>query len=503
MSAAAKRRSLVTQGTVIEQARAAFTDLERWIMSPETLGLSLDEVEREQEKRGREAQRLLLQAHMNKRGPGDVGPAIEVVEYEGGKARSRRHGQRRRHSRRMLTVFGALAIVRTAYHAAEAASVHPLDEQAEFPERTFSYEVQRRLVIGSIQGPFDEAVERAEESTGLTISKRSAEQVLRDAARHFDSFYEGKNRVVPPPAKTGQILIAAADCKGIPMVKPEKALRVVRRGAGKKANKKRMATVATVFTQEPRVRTPEEVLESLFRKGPRLLSKEDEAPRWPGPEYKRVWASLERSKDDVVAEVVREALRRDPRGEKLAAVVTDGERALQQRLARSLPEAIQILDLMHALERLWKCAYCFHAQGTDEAEEWVKERTLAILRGKVSQVVKGIRFSARKRALSPAACAVVQVATAYLLRNKKRMRYDEYLRDGLPIASGSVEGACKNLVKDRMERSGMRWTIATAEAMLRLRAIYLSGDFDEYWRFYMCQERERLYPANSWKVAGK
>src|SRR5438876_5875639 len=60
------------------------------------------------------------------------------------------------------------------------------------------------------------------------------------------------------------------------------------------------------------------------------------------------------------------------------------------------------------------------------------------------------------------------------------MHYDQYLARGLPIASGSVEGACKNLIKDRMERSGMRWTEAMAEAIVKLRAIYLSGDFDQY-----------------------
>ena len=65
------------------------------------------------------------------------------------------------------------------------------------------------------------------------------------------------------------------------------------------------------------------------------------------------------------------------------------------------------------------------------------------------------------------------------------MRYHEYLREGLPIASGAVEGACKNLIKDRMERSGMRWTEPTAEAMLKMRAIYVSGDFDMYWNYHI------------------
>jgi len=80
------------------------------------------------------------------------------------------------------------------------------------------------------------------------------------------------------------------------------------------------------------------------------------------------------------------------------------------------------------------------------------------------------------------------------------MRYDQYLAEGLPIASGSVEGACKNLIKDRMERSGMRWTPATAEAMLQMRAVYLSGDFEEYWNYHADQEQARLYPEGLWRL---
>src|SRR5437879_9661256 len=91
----------------------------------------------------------------------------------------------------------------------------------------------------------------------------------------------------------------------------------------------------------------------------------------------------------------------------------------------------------------------------------------------------------------------------YLYRNRSRMHYDQYLARGLPIASGSVEGACKNLIKDRMERSGMRWTEAMAEAIVKLRAIYLSGDFDQYWPFHIQKDQERLHPAGRWSVVEK
>jgi hypothetical protein len=81
------------------------------------------------------------------------------------------------------------------------------------------------------------------------------------------------------------------------------------------------------------------------------------------------------------------------------------------------------------------------------------------------------------------------------------MRYDTYLANGWPIASGSVEGACKNLIRDRFERSGMRWTPETAEAVLKLRALHLSNDFDAYWEFHIERDQQRLYPP--WQVVLK
>jgi hypothetical protein len=94
---------------------------------------------------------------------------------------------------------------------------------------------------------------------------------------------------------------------------------------------------------------------------------------------------------------------------------------------------------------------------------------------------------------------VVEGVAGYSYRNRRHMRYDEYGRQGWPIATGLVEGARKNLVKDRMERSGMRWTLAMAEAMLQLWAAYLSDDFELYWGFHVAREHERLHPSGSWR----
>jgi len=150
-----------------------------------------------------------------------------------------------------------------AYGRRGKESIHPLDETLQLPGRTFSYELQKRMVKAAVQGPFDEARERMEETSGLSIPKRSLEEVIKDAAGDFDAFYA--SRSPEPSSRTAPILVAAVDGKGISMVKSERAQRVVRPGKGRKANKKRMATVATVFTRKPWVRSPQDVVESLFR----------------------------------------------------------------------------------------------------------------------------------------------------------------------------------------------------------------------------------------------
>ena len=471
-------------------AAVEFALLQSWLASGNALQLPLHEIECQQQAKGREVQRLLLQAHLQQRGDGDVGPALYLQQPNGELA----YSHRRLGTRSLTTVFGTVELVRMGYFRPGVPGIFPLDRALTLPARSFSYELQRRLVKAAVQNPFLDSVQTIADLTGVSVSKRSLEQILPDAAQDFDAFYRQRS---PAPA-TGSILVAAVDCKGIPMVKPPGTQPTPRLSKGQKANKKRMATVAAVFTRAPWVRTPQQVVESLFR-----ISRPtpEDAPAPQRPENKRVWASLIKGKNAVIQEVAEEMERRDPAAAKARVALTDGERALQIRVDRNLKVTL-ILDLMHALEKLWKAAYVFHAEGSLEADLWVLDRTLRVLSGDVGQVVKGIRQSITKRGFSGANRLTLEGVADYLYRNRTRMRYDEYLAKGWPIASGPVEGACKHLIKDRMERSGMRWTEQMAEAIVQLRAIYLSGDFDQYWQFHIDQDQKRLYPA-SWSVVLK
>jgi hypothetical protein len=471
-------------------AAVEFALLQSWLASGSALELPLHEIECLQQAKGREVQRLLLQAHLQQRGTGDMGPALCLQQPDG----EMLYSHRRLGTRALTTVFGTVELVRMGYSRPGAVGIFPLDRALTLPARSFSYELQRRLVKAAVLNPFLDSVQTIADLTGVSVSKRSLEQILPDAAQDFDAFYRQRS---PDPA-AGAILVAAVDCKGIPMVKPPGAPATSRLTKGQKANKKRMATVAAVFTRAPWVRTPQQVAESLFHLS---LPTSKDAPAPPRPENKRVWASLLKGKNAVIQEVAEEMERRDPSASKTRVALTDGERALQILVDGKLKVTL-ILDLMHALEKLWKAAYVFHAEASLEADLWVLDRTLRILSGDVGQVVKGLRQSITKRRLSGANRKTLEGVAAYLYRNRTRMRYHEYLANGWPIASGPVEGACKNLIKDRMERSGMRWTELMAEAIVQLRAIHLSGDFDQYWQFHIAQDQQRLYPA-VWSVVPK
>ena len=104
-------------------------------------------------------------------------------------------------------------------------------------------------------------------------------------------------------------------------------------------------------------------------------------------------------------------------------------------------------------------------------------------------------ISGRMGVESAAARKPVDKAADYLDNNRARLRYDQALAQGMPIATGVIEGACRHLVKDRMDLTGARWGLARAEAILKLRSLKISGDLPAYLAFHFDTERQRHYPG--------
>ena len=300
---------------------------------------------------------------------------------------------------------------------------------------------------------------------------------------------------VPPPEEEGSLLVVTADGKGVPMRRPPQVGPKPhhRRTKGEKANKKQMACVGAVYTIEPFVRTADDILDEVLR--------DERAGGRPEPQHKHVWAEMTRqvggetvnAKDSLFALMESEAAARNSGHDRPVICLLDGERALWEMQREYFSDAVGILDLFHVLERLWAVAHCFHKEGSDGAEQYVEERLRDLLQGRVGYVIAGLRRRLNGGKLGGSKRKVVESAVEYLANNKDHMRYDEYLAAGYPIGSGVAEGACRHLVKDRLEQTGMRWTVEGAQAMLHVRALYLNDQWGEFLEYRIEQEQTRLY----------
>ncbi len=318
---------------------------------------------------------------------------------------------------------------------------------------------------------------------------------------------------MPPADEEGPILVASADNKGIPMRRPSDQLPAgAHRKKGEKAQKKQMATVGAVYSIAPKHRTAEDVVAALFRE---KTAKPRE--KQPVPQHKHVWSSLTVERDGQVARgeeqvfdwLAEEVRGRDPKGQKEFVCLMDGQASLWEARLTYLrrDDTVEILDLLHVTPRLWEAAYLFHPEGSMEAEGFVRQRLLAILQNRTGHVVGGLRQMGTKHELRGEKKKKLNRICNYFVSNGHRMSYGAYLAAGYPIASGVIEGACRHVVKDRMERTGMRWTVDGAQAMLDLRTTYINGQWDEYQGYRIEEASHRLHPHQSalddveWPVA--
>ena len=480
-------------------AREQFAQMEAFLMSDEAHRKTHSELERELEQQGRELLRRFYQAHLELRAPGEAAAAVRDSE---GQVRQ----QRRRQQRGLETVFGEVRVERLGYGGEGLQSLHPLDADLNLPPELYSHQVRRRAAEEAAEGSFDKVVEALSKTTGAQVGKRQVEELVGRAAQDFDAFYQERQAGALAPSESGSILAISVDGKGV-VLRREDLREATRQRAeasehklqkrlskGEKRHAKRMATVAAVYTLAPQVRRPEEVMRVL---APQPQREEGKRPR---PQHKRLWASLEKRPEEVIEQALGEARSRDPTGRKSWVVLVDGHRSQLKTLLRCLHRSARaaptiVLDFIHVSEYVWKAGMALHGEVNPKLEGWVGEHLLSILRGRSGYVAGGIRRSATRRGLAGKAREAVDRCANYLLKNAEYLKYDTYLARGFPIATGVIEGACRYLVKDRMEVTGARWSLAGAEAVLRLRALQASGDFDAYWRFHERQESLRNHAA--------
>jgi len=479
-----------------EALECALNDLKAYVERSARQGTAAHEVEAGIWQRvlhlGRQALGLLFRLV----GPGDRG---ETVILPNG------HEVRRLetpHVRVYQSVFGRFELERVVYGTREGQKIAdvPFDRQLALPDSNFSYLLQDWAQSVAVENTYRRVPETLGRILDVHPSVDSLERMTLKMAEPVRSFRA--SRPTPAPEEEGALCVVSADGKGIPMRRPVPQAPIYSHDPAQEAktNRKKMAVVGTVYTIDPWVRTPEEVATSLFH-SPHALPPSSARPV---PKHKRLWASLPHHQDDHEVSatdttfdwLAQEVGRRNSRADKPLLLLMDGQKSLWEAGQRLLPTAktIEILDLLHATPRLWDAAHLFYGRDEEQALSFVYDRVLRLLKGEVRAVVAGLRQMGTKRKLRGKKRDKLAKMCVYLDNNAHRMQYDVYLAAGYPIASGDIEGACRHFLKDRMERSGMRWTIESAQAMLDMRSTYLNGDWDDFMQYRIAQETQRLYP---------
>lgn len=477
-------------------SRAKFESLLTVLGGEEAGALSHSELEERLQAEGRELLRQLFQDHLDLRA-GRERPVAAVVDASGVARVTIEAGR----SRGLASVFGELSVARIAYRARGAPDLHPADALLNLPAERHSHGLRRLAAVESSRGSFDDAVAAVQRATGQRLGKRQVEDLAGRAASDFHAFYAQCPAVA---AGADDALVLSCDGKGVVMrhdaLRPATARAAAdgrtklktRLSKGEKRNRKRMAEVGAVYDATPVPRTAADVLPA---------TDDQRAAAIPGPVATNKWltASVVHDAADVVAQVFEEADRRDPDHARPWVALVDGNNHQISRIqaearARGAPVTV-VVDFVHVVEYLWKAAWSFHAEGDPAAEDWVRRHAQAVLNGRATTVAGNIRRAATNADLDTRQRAGADQCAKYLTNKRAHLDYPTALATGWPIATGVIEGACRHLVKDRMDITGARWGLPGAETILKLRALTSNGDFDAYWHYHLAQERHRVHQS--------
>jgi hypothetical protein len=391
-----------------------------------------------------------------------------------------------------FSVFGKIRFQRHYYHAVGQEGICPLDAALSLPPRCYSDLLRDWAEYCTTTESYDESNQVLERILGLSISKLALETGVLEDAVDVEAFYEQK--AVPSPWEEGSILVIQVDGKGVPMVRQQPAPQPARRGKGAKRTKKKEAVVTAIYTIAPYFRTSQEVADALLRdlEGDEAPSTGVSRPERPVPVGKETRATLA-GKDVAFERLVQRVAQREGAHIQHRIALTDGAEALQCQVQNRLSRFTLVLDIIHASEYLWDAANALLGENHPDRTSWVKEQLLLILSNRTTEVIQTLEHRTQDASLSAAQRQVINTTVGYYRRNLPYMRYGHYLAQGWPIGTGIVEGACGHLVKDRMERSGMRWTLTGAQALLDLRAVRINEDWDAFQAFHRLEQHQRLY----------
>lgn len=506
-------------------------ELEQFVAVAAQQGMSLYDAEKSclatVLKMGRRAVEVLLQLQ----GDGDLGPTVQTAE---GKTLQRSSEPV---DRPLRTIFGEHVVRAYVYRPGpkKKIALRPIDARLGLSDRKGSYLWEEFSQYFCVEQAFGQAAAALEMVLGQQLAVDTLERINQRVGEQAEAFLAALPAV--PPEEEGELLVVSADAKGVPLIREGVPAAPAHGPKPSRPGDRRMATLACVYSVDRYERSAEDVVAALFRDERPADQKQTPRPR---PCHKRMTACFPTVADEGTADALPirgdvrawtwaaeeiEARRREgqtlirlcdgqvslwnssdvclgldedsaadeePAAAEVAAMLTDSA-AGPAAPAPPGTNVVDILDLLHVCSYAWLAARAFGGQNA-AVERFVRQWMLRILQGRAADVIKGLRSMASRRKLRGEKLKDVHKTCNYFQNNLHRMRYDEYLAHGYPIASGVIEGACRHLVKDRMERSGMRWKEENAGAMLFVRALKVTELWDDFQQHRQAEEQTRLHP---------
>lgn len=459
-------------------------------------GNTFDQTERSVRDALREIGCQAMQLFVSLQGDGNLGQQIQTDDG------TVLHRSDKKTNTKIRSIFGLHHFDEFVYARRKNKSIElrPLSARMRLPPQRWSYLLQEISQVFCSEAAFNQAADHLELVLGGQYSVDTLEQISLHIGVDAGEFLSQIPK--PDSNKEAKLLVASADCKGVPLLKKDAEKVKAFQTAKKRPGNRRMATVTSVYSVDPYHRSAAEILDALFREEP---VKEDPpvlAEKRPEPKFKHTTAhfpSVESDGDDGdqiqisgihqgMGWLSGEVQRRRAEGQTLV-VLMDGQEALWETSVMHFndEQVIEILDFLHVAVYIWAASALFHSSN-EMKEAFTYDRLARLLAGDVKGVIRGLRRMGSLHKLAGEAAQDCARITGYLEKHAARMKYAEYLQQGYPICSGVIEGACRHLVKDRMERSGMRWTLEGARSMLDVRAAYQS----DYWDQFHKRRQEKI-----------
>jgi len=388
------------------------------------------------------------------------------------------------------TFFGRVRYWRTYLRKKGAGGgIYPLDLALRLIKDRFSMNVISRAARLATLVSFDRVTELLAMFMRWSPSKTTVEKAVLGLGRYTAEWF----RCAPAPKGDGDVLVIQIDSKATPTAtESELAKRRgkrranpyadsprhrgrdnrLRRGSkprrkkGDKSKNGKAATLVVMYT----------LRKATDDKGRAILA---------GPLNRKVYASYA-PKRHAFAIARREA---DKRGftkdsGRTIQLVTDGDEDLEAYAQEYLPHAMHTLDIMHAMEYVWKAGRSLYQEGSEELAAWAKRMKDLMYQGKSKKVVARIaKLLGRIPKTGPGNKSrrdAVETAVGYLGKRVHMMNYDYLVAEDLEIASGAAEGGVNYVIAVRFDNGGMRWIRERSEPLLQLRCIEINGDWDSF-----------------------